>query len=122
MDELVARIAAAAGIDADTAHKAVVAILGFLQKDGPKEEVGALMNAIPGATEAVPAPSGGGLMGMLGMGGGLMGLAGSLTGMGLGMDDMQNVGKELFTYAREKVGEDKMGTIVASVPGLSQFV
>jgi hypothetical protein len=30
--------------------------------------------------------------------------------------------RELFAYGREKAGEDVMGPIVGSIPGLSQFV
>ena len=63
----------------------------------------------------------GGLMGMMG-GGGLMGLAGKLTGLGLGMGEMQAVGKELFAAGREQAGEDVMGQIAGSIPGLVQFI
>ena len=63
----------------------------------------------------------GGLMGMMG-GGGLMGLAGKLTGLGLGMGEMQAVGKELFAAGREQAGEDVMGQIAGSIPGLGQFI
>jgi hypothetical protein len=125
MDEIVGRVAGAAGIDADTARQAIVAILGFLRKEGPPAEVDQLFAAIPGAAVAADVPAaGGGLMGMLGGmgGGGLMALAGQLTGLGLGMGEMQNVGRELFAYGRDKAGEDTMGAIVGAVPGLAQFV
>jgi hypothetical protein len=59
-------------------------------------------------------------MGMLG--GGLMGLAGQLSGLGLGMGEMQSVGHEIFTIAREQAGEDAVGEIAAAIPGLSQFI
>jgi hypothetical protein len=55
-------------------------------------------------------------------GGGLMGLAGQLTGLGLGMDQMRAVGHEIFAFARERLGEDKVGAIIASIPGLAGFV
>ena len=38
------------------------------------------------------------------------------------MNEMQIVGRELFAAGREKVGEDLMGEIAGSIPGLSQFV
>ena len=131
MDELIARVAQAAGIEPDTAGKAIAAILNFLQKEGPPAEVAQLLEKLPGSSDLlaanVDAPSGGGglmggLMGMMGGGGGLMGLAGKLTGLGLGMGEMQSVGKELFAAGREHAGEDLMGTIAASVPGLGQFI
>jgi hypothetical protein len=62
-------------------------------------------------------------MGMMGnMGGGVMALGGQLMGAGVSMGQMQPLGQELFAYGREKAGEDVMGPIVGSIPGLSQFV
>ena len=124
MDELISRITQSSGLDPAKAHQAVAAILAFLRKEGPPAEVNQLLDAIPGAAEAAPpvepTSAGGGFMGM--GGGGLMGLAGQLGGLGLGMQDMQNVGRELFAFAREKAGEDVVGQIAGAIPGLGQFV
>jgi len=128
MDELVNRVASATGMDADTARKAIALILGFLAKEGPEEDVVALSAAIPGADVAIAEVEekeeglGSRLMGMMGSTGGLMGLAGKLTGLGLGMDQMQGAGREIFAYCKEKVGEERLGRIAGSIPGLSQFV
>jgi predicted lipid-binding transport protein (Tim44 family) len=129
MEDLIARVTAATGLDAGTAQKAIGAVLGFLQKEGPPAEVGQLLEKIPGGEEAMAAAAadgggGGGLMGALGglMGGGIMGLAGQLQGFGLGMGQIQTLGKELFAYGREVAGEDTMGAIAGAIPGLSQFV
>ena len=111
MQELFERVAAAAGIDLETAEKSIGLILGFLKKEAPEAEMGQLFAAMPGAAEtAVPS-----------QGDGIMGLAGALTVAGLGMGEMQAVGKELFAYSREKAGEDAVGAIAGAVPGLSQF-
>ena len=127
MDELIARVAAAANLDAETAKKAVGIILGFLRKESDAPETEKLIAALPGADAAIAenaGAQGGGVMGavagMMG-GGGLMGLASQLSSAGLGMTEMQTVGKELFAFAREKVGEDVVGQVAGSVPGLSQF-
>ncbi|MBX9758099.1 MAG: DUF2780 domain-containing protein [Beijerinckiaceae bacterium] len=130
MDELIARVTQALGIDAGVAQQAIGAILGFLQKQAPEADFGKLLNALPGAQDAMdaaPAEGGGGLMGALGglMGGGgasVMGLVGQLQGMGLGMGDVQNLGQEFFTYAKEQVGEDTVAQIASSVPGLDKFI
>ena len=45
-----------------------------------------------------------------------------LTGLGLGMDQMQTAGREIFAYCKDKVGEERLGRIAGSIPGLSQFV
>ena len=129
MEELVTRVANAAGIAPDVAQKAVGIIFGFLNKEAP-DQVGGLLNSLPGAHEAIAAaqeePAGGGimgsLMGMIGGGGGIMGLASQLSGAGLGMGEMQSVGKELFGFVREKAGDEAVGKIAGAVPGLSQFI
>jgi hypothetical protein len=122
MQEVIDRVATAAGIDASTAEKAIGMILAFLRKEGPTDQVDKLIGSMPGASELVEAHGGvggGGIMGMFS--GGLMGLAGQLSGIGLGMGEMQSVGRELFNVGREKAGEDTVGEIAGSIPGLGQF-
>ncbi|PVE25502.1 hypothetical protein DC522_04015 [Microvirga sp. KLBC 81] len=127
MDELIARVTQKTGLDQATARKAIGLILGYLQKEGPQNEVNQLIAALPGAQDAIDEGKAGGgdggLMGMVGsMGGGVMALGGQLMGIGVSMGQMQPLGKELFAYGREKAGEDTMGAIMGSIPGLSQFV
>jgi hypothetical protein len=132
MEELVARLAAIAGIDAGTAEKAIGIILAFLEKEGPADAVAKLVDAIPGARDTVNGVinaegSSGGLMGMLGgmlgnVSGGITGLGGQLMGIGLDLGQMQTIGKELFAFAADKAGPDVVGKIVSEVPGLGQFV
>lgn len=124
MEELIARIAGDAGVDPGIATKAVEAILAFLRKAGPQAEIDALLAAMPGAAEAAARGDDGGASGgFLGtIGGGLMGLAGRLSGLGLGMSEMQTIGRQLFAYAREKAGDEAVGQAVAAIPGLGQFI
>jgi hypothetical protein len=71
---------------------------------------------------------GGGLKGLMGVsagsmgGGGLMALGAELMGLGLGMEQIQAVGKEVFALAREVAGDQVVGEISAAIPGLSQFI
>ncbi len=127
MEDLIARIAAAAEVEPEIAKKSVETILAFLRKEGPQAEVDALFAAVPGAAEAANSGSGesgggamGGLMGA--MGGGLMGLAGQLTSLGLDMGEMQTVGRQVLAYIREKAGDELVGQIAAAIPGLAQFL
>lgn len=126
IEDLINRVAAAAGIDSELASKAIGMILGFLQKEGPAEQVQQMLAALPGSTNLIEQASGGGggLMGMVGglMGGGIMGLGANLMGAGLDMGQISSVGKELIAFGREHAGEDVMGQIVGGTPGLSQFV
>jgi hypothetical protein len=126
IEDLINRVATAAGIDQGLASKAVGMILGFLQKEGPQEQVQQMLAALPGSEQVIAQSTGGeggGLMGMVGglMGGGIMGLGANLMGAGLDMGQISTVGRELMAFGREHAGEDVMGQIVAGTPGLSQF-
>ncbi len=127
MEDLIARIAAAAGVEPEIAKKSVETILAFLRKEGPQAEVDALFAAVPGAAEAAGAAavdSGGGAPdGLTGaMGGGIMGLAGRLSSLGLGMGEMQTIGRQVLAYVREKAGDELVGQVAAAIPGLAQFL
>lgn len=129
MQDVIQSIATANGIDTDLAEKAVGMILNFLKKEADPSAVSSMMDALPGADALAAAQAGeggggmmGSLMGMMPGGGGVMGLGAQLMGAGLGMGQIQGVAKQLFSIAKEKAGEDAMGQIVGSVPGLSQFV
>ncbi|MBW3098614.1 DUF2267 domain-containing protein [Pseudohoeflea coraliihabitans] len=122
MEELIKRIEAAVGIDAETAQKAVGAILNFLKSEGPDDKVQEMLAALPGADVFMEMAAGeGGGMGSL-MGGGVMGLGSKLMGMGLDMGQISSVAKETVGFAREKGAGGAVDDIVNSIPGLSQFV
>lgn len=130
MQELINSVAEKVGLDPALAEKAIGMIIGFLQKNGPEGAVSAMMENMPGAAELAathaPAEGGGGLlgglMGMMGGGGSVMALGQQLMSEGVSMGQIGALSKEVFTYAQSQVGEEKMGEIVASIPGLSQFV
>lgn len=129
MDELINRVVTNVGLDPATAQQAIGMILGFLQKNGPAEDVGAMLNAMPGAAELAAQHAGGeggglmgGLMSMMGAGGSVMALGQQLMSAGIDMGQIGALSKEVFAYGKEKAGEDTMGSIVGSIPGLSQFV
>lgn len=118
MDELLDRLVAKVGVDRGVAEKAVGIILAFLLKEGPAEKVQALINQMPEAETVMRTAANEGGFGM----GGIMGVGTKLMAAGLGMDEMQGVTRELLAYSREKIGEDAVGEIVGSIPGLGQFV
>jgi hypothetical protein len=136
MDNLIARVADAAGVAPDTARQAIALVAGFVQREAPKEAVEKLMShapALQSIVASVPGSGGegmsGGVKGLMGIaagvmggGGGLMALGGQLMGLGLDMGQIQTVGKEIFAYAREVAGDDVVGEISGSIPGLSQFI
>ncbi len=116
MDELVERLVASVGVDRATAEKAVGIILAFLKQEGPADKVQTLIDKLPGAQAAIAAAGEGGAFG------GIMGVGSRLMSAGLGMGQIQGVTREVIAHAREKAGEDAVGDIVGSIPGLGQFV
>ncbi len=123
MDELIARLVANVGVDKTAAEKSVGIILDFLVKEGPPDKAQAFVDKLSGAqslieTQQASDTAGGSMFAM----GGLMGTGTKLMGIGLSMGQVQAVTKEVIAFAREKAGEDAVGEIVGSIPGLSQFV
>ncbi len=135
MDNLIARVATAANLSPEVARKAVALISDFIRREASEGAVQELFAKAPAlqAIIASGAPTGGegmggGLRGLMGTGagamggGGLMALGTELMGLGLSMDQMQTAAKEVFAYARQVAGDQTVGEIAASIPGLSQFI
>jgi hypothetical protein len=135
MDNLIARVATAADVTPDIARQAVSLIVDFIKREAPEDAVDKLLAKAP-ALNAIVASGRGtggegmggtvkGLMGVAGGamgGGGIMALGSQLMGLGLGMGEMQTIGKEVFAYAREVAGDDVVGEIAGAIPGVSQFI
>ncbi len=127
MDELISRVSASLGVDAELARTAVGHVLAFLQKELPEGPVAEFIEKVPGAREVVDAVAekgDGGSSSLLGglLNNGLMGLAGKLNAAGLDMGQIQKLGHEIFGYAETLLGKEKVQQIASSVPGLSQFL
>jgi hypothetical protein len=118
MDELIERLVANVGVERSAAEKAVGVILEFLRKEGPPDKVQALIDRIPGAEALIAKQSEGGGFSM----GGIMGAGTKMMSAGLSMAQVQGVTRETIAYAREKIGDDAVGEIVGTIPGLGQFV
>ncbi|HXI07675.1 MAG: DUF2267 domain-containing protein [Bradyrhizobium sp.] len=120
MDELVGQLAVKAGIDSAVAEKTLGIMLGFLRNEGPPDKVQALIDIIPGAEAAIAASErSAGLFGV--MGGGLMAVGSRLMALGLGVNEIQDIARELFRFGRDKIGAEHMGEIISGTPGLGQF-
>ena len=121
MQDLIARVGSASGIDDDTARKAIAIVLDLIKSEAPDEKVSELFAKMPGAEElAGEAGGSGGLFGALG--GSTMAAFSKLTKAGLSTGQMQSAGKALFSYAEEHAGEDLVNEVAKSIPGLAKFV
>jgi hypothetical protein len=135
MDNLIARVATATDIAPETARQAVSLVVDFIKREAPQDAVDKLLANAPALNAIVASGPGTGGEGMGGFvkglmgvaagamgGGGIMALGSQLIGLGLGMDQIQTIGKEVFAYAREVAGDDVVGEIAGAIPGLSQFI
>jgi predicted lipid-binding transport protein (Tim44 family) len=124
MNDIIRQVADATGIEPDVAEKALGLMLGFLEKEGDDAAVQTMLAAIPGAKDLVSQYAGDGSGGLLSglMGGGIMGLGQQLMGAGLGMGEITTLAKQTISVAKQYAGEEVVDRVVASIPGLSQFV
>lgn len=134
MQDLRDRIVAATGLDPRAAEDAIGVILGFFQKHAPPDAFADFLGAVPGAEDAIAAaavaPAKGGLLGALGgmmggLGGGageLMALASQLSSKGLDMAQMKDVGREIFEFAEQRLGQEKAREIMQAIPGVGRMI
>jgi len=124
MQEIVNQIAAATGLEPDVAKQAMGMMLGFLEKEADDGAVQKMIAAIPGAAELISEYAGDGSGGFLSglIGGGIMGLGQKLMGLGLGMGEITALAKQTIAIAKQHAGDEIVDQVVASVPGLGQFI
>ncbi|MER0238737.1 DUF2780 domain-containing protein [Fulvimarina sp. MAC8] len=131
MEQLLTRISSEAGLDAQTAKAAVGHILAFIKAQGEGPEVDQMLGAMPGSEDAIveagktQTGSGGllgGLMGSLAGSSAIMALGSKLTGLGLDVEQIRTVAKELVTFAKQHAGEETVDRALKSVPGLSDYM
>src|ERR1700677_3631707 len=132
MENLIARVATAADLSPDVARKAVALIGDFIQREAPEEAVKDLFEKAPAFPSIIASSTqtggegmGVGLKGLMGVssgamgGGGLMALGSELLSLGLDMEQIQTIRKEVFGSARKTGGDEVVGEISAAIPGLS---
>lgn len=124
MTDIVATIASATGLEPAVASKAIGLMLAFLEEEADDGAVHKMIAAVPGARELVSEFGGEGSGGFLGnlVGNGIMGLGQKLMGLGLGMGEITTLARQTIAYAKKHAGEEVVDQVVASVPGLGQFV
>jgi hypothetical protein len=124
MNDIIRQISAATGIQPNVAEKALGMMLGFLEKEGEDGPVQKMLASIPGAQDLISQYGGDGSGGFLSglAGGGIMGLGQQLMGLGMGMGEITALAKQTIAMAKQYAGEDLVDQVVASIPGLSQFV
>jgi hypothetical protein len=124
MNDIIRQISEATGIQPNVAEKALGMMLGFLEKEGEDGPVQKMLAAIPGAKDLVSQYGGDGSGGFLAglAGGGIMGLGQQLMGLGLGMGEITALARQTIALAKQYAGEELVDQVVASIPGLGQFV
>ncbi|MBY6239927.1 DUF2267 domain-containing protein [Methylosinus sp. Sm6] len=132
MEELVARLTYALGVDAETARIAAGHVLGFFLKAFP--DIGReIVEKTPGAREAIAEADAKrykrGLFGALGGLGSVIGgkaevlaLTAKLNAMGFSPDQLQKLARVVFAHAEQAIGRPKLQKLTDTIPKLSQFL
>jgi hypothetical protein len=121
MNDIIRQIAEATGIQPNVAEKALGLMLSFIEKEGEDGPAQKMLAAIPGAKDLISQYGGGGSGSFLAVGG-IMGLGQQLMGQGLGMGEITALAKQTIALAKQYAGEEVVDEVVASIPGLGQFV
>jgi len=122
MDELIDRIVSNVGVDRLVAEKSIGIILDFLVKEAPSDRVHALLNGFANVDAALQTGRDAGELGGMFSGlGGIMGVGTRLMALNIDMNQIRAITHEVLAYSREKVGEDAVNEIIASIPGLRQL-
>jgi hypothetical protein len=114
MDDVIAEIATRTGLDASVVRKAVGIIVGFLSREAPAEKAQPLLAKLPGAQQLADANGT--------ISGGLFGIFTALSGAGLGMGEIQTIAREFIKVAKAKAGDKEVDALLATIPGISQFI
>lgn len=123
MNDIIRQISESTGIAPAVAEKALGLMLAFLEKEGADGPVQKMLAAMPGAKDLISEHGGTGSGGLANLiGGGLMGLGQQLMGLGLGMGEITALAKQTIALAKKYAGEEVVDEVVASIPGLGQFV
>jgi hypothetical protein len=132
MEELVARLTVALGVDAETAYIAAGHVLGFFLKAFP-DIAKELVEKTPGARDAIAVAAKkrykrsllatlGGVGSAIGGKAEVLALTAKLTAMGLSGDQLQKLAKVIFGFAEQVIGRPKLQKMTDTIPKLSQFL
>ncbi len=118
MNDLVEEVAEKMGLEVGIAEKAIGYMLAFLDREADGDAVEQMMAAIPDASDLVVAhnENGGSMFG------GIMGLGQQLMHAGLGVSEINTLARQTMQVARQHAGDEVVDRVIASVPGLNQFV
>lgn len=122
MDKLIQKVVEKAGIDTNQAEQAIGTVFALLRDQASAQDGQEIMDALPGA-QKLAEQYGTAKKGVLAMlGGTVMGTFAKLTALGLSVEQIEIMGKEVLAHAEEKLGKEKVDEIIASIPGLDKLV
>lgn len=129
MQDLIAKIMTATGLDEPKSEKAVGILLNLVATQGNKSKVAELFEKMPGAEELVAThggdgAGGGGFMGILagGMMGGPLAMITKLQAIGLNVDQIKQVGTLTLDYAKKAAGINAVREAASNIPGLNSYI
>jgi hypothetical protein len=114
MDDLVDEITSKTGLGRPAAEKALGIIVSFLEREGPTKEVAPMIDKLPGARALAEAHGG--------RGAGLFAVFNDLSAAGLGMGQIQTVVGAFIGFAKSKLGERDVDSVIRAIPSIGQFI
>ena len=122
MQDLIDRVSATAGLEPDTAAKALGIVFDFLQKNVPPETSAALIDGVPGARSAAAAAAEDEAQGGGSATPGLMGLADRLMVEGVSMSALPTLGRAMFAGLRAELGDGPVDAALQALPDLARVL
>jgi hypothetical protein len=129
MQDLIAKIMTATGLDEARSEKAVGILLNLVATQGNKPKVAELFEKMQGAAELVAAhggdgAGGAGFMGILagGMMGGPLAMITKLQAIGLNVNQIKQVGTLTLDHAKESAGIETVREAASNIPGLNSYI
>ena len=138
MRDFIINIASKFGLEESLAEKAVGIFMSLIKSNAEEGTVSQLFDKLPGASDLAEKYAGDAtgesddsLMGKLGgMLGGDMGAAmsavGALKATGLDMGQIKDIGKDIFSHAKENAGNDLAKDVIqqvaGNIPGLDKLI
>lgn len=114
MTDFIDQIAASTGVERDAVSRTIGIIASFMRSQAPEATVAAVLDKMPEV--AALADQQGKIFG------GMLGAFNAISGVGIGMGDVQAIARGFRDHAKTIVGEQEVEALLASVPALNQLL
>lgn len=122
MNDLITRIATRLDTDEAKAEHALGTVFALLRDAAGPQEADEAMAAMPGAEALATKYEGEKSSVFAKLGGGALAAFTQLAAIGLTVEQIEALGREVNAYAEEKLGHEKTEALISSIPGLAGLI